>query len=260
MSKDDPEKNTNEEQAAEALKQQDNLTAQIREQNKKADRLLLRRTLDKELGDFDDLEPEEAQSKEDQERKRGIALRAQRAADKKRKRRIVYAIIGFFVFLLLWDFLFSAYKAYDDFGLCRAFIEQQVQYPSEHLRISEIETFGASPTRVDIANIGTVYIHPSIRIWFQHTDGYGVSKLEAMRCYFRGIEEGEQLKYGGTPLVIDRVTQNRRDVDPKKVDLFNRSILAVLASKPDLTIPAPLPDSLGDLKFQVRAFRAIRLD
>jgi len=223
------------------LKLMDKGLARIRSRNMKEDQA---KTRDKLSGQEDDFagEEREALERDDAEKARGAALQARKAARKKMQRRIAYVAVGAGLFVWLAWYLFAPYKAGITYGVCNTFLQLQVAYP-QHMRISEVEDFG-----------------DSVRIWYVRMDPFGEERMESMRCYFRYVQEDEEVKYGTAPFVIDRVTRNRRPYFPEKVEAFNRSIPAVIAGNPDLVIPDPLPDSLSGLKFDVRSFRAIRLD
>ena len=44
-------------------------------------------------------------------------------------------------------------------------------------------------------------------------------------------------------------------VDPKLVERFNFAIPYLIKFPPDLTLPAPIPDSLEDIQFEIDRFR-----
>lgn len=140
---------------------------------------------------------------------------------------------GVGVFLVLsygvWWLFFSNYYGTRGFGICRTFLELNVQYPSL-LRISTVELFDAS-----------------VRIWYTQYDSYGDYRLEPIQCYFKIADDGA--------VSVERILMSRREVDPKKVEKFNVLVPMLLANPPDLTLPDPIPDSLADIQIQTDMFR-----
>ncbi len=124
--------------------------------------------------------------------------------------------------------LFKPFEGGMPFGICKVFLEQRVRYPHE-LRLSTVEEF-----------------ETSVRIWYTQVDAFGEYRMEPIQCYFKQDET-----FG---FVLDKVTVNRRELDQKIIDDFNRAFGAVLAVPIDLTLPTPLPDSLADLQFQFEKF------
>ncbi|MGH1398091.1 MAG: hypothetical protein ACRBCT_02645, partial [Alphaproteobacteria bacterium] len=124
----------------------------------------------------------------------------------KRKKMMKFAMIGGGVMLFAWlvVWLFAPYKGGMTFGVCRVFLEQNVQYPHT-LRLSQVEE-----------------INDFIRIWYAQIDGFGEYRLDNIRCTFEADEYlGFKLK---------KVSFNRRVVDPKKIEAFNRSLPVVFAN------------------------------
>jgi hypothetical protein len=143
-----------------------------------------------------------------------------RNAQKRKKIIRIFAIFAGVLFLY-WAYiaLFTYPKGGMKFGVCKVFLELQVQYPRE-LRLSYVEPFSKFT-----------------RIWYVQHDAYGQSRFDAMDCYYK--EDGSGL---------DRVEINRRQVDPVTIEKFNASIPAILAYPPDLTYPVGLPDNVKELK------------
>ncbi len=133
--------------------------------------------------------------------------------------------------LLFWasGFLFAPFKAGMTFGICRTYLELNVQFPQD-LRLSTVEDFGNY-----------------IRIWYTQLDAFGEYRMENIQCHFRADEV--------TGAAVDKILINRREVDPERVALFNHAVPTIIQNPPDLTIPAPLPDSLGSLQINTDAFR-----
>ena len=115
------------------------------------------------------------------------------------------------------------------FGICRVFLENSVRFPN-HLRLSTVEEFDNS-----------------VRIWYTQVDSFGEYRMEPIQCYYKQDPER------GT--MVDKVTINRREVDPKIVERFNQALSSMVQYPMDLNLPEPLPDSLEDLQFDTEKFR-----
>lgn len=151
---------------------------------------------------------------------------------KTRARKILYKRGGVIGGLLLLAygiyFLFIPYKGTMAFGICKVFLERYVTYPSM-LEYNSIETFDKST-----------------RIWFFQTDSFGDTRMEGIRCYYRP-----------DPVMgsaLERVTISRRPIDQDVVDRFNKTIPAILANPPDLTIPWPKGETLEGLHYEVNTY------
>ena len=149
----------------------------------------------------------------------------------RRKKHMKYgaAGIGALVLAYVIYLLFVPYTGTMAFGICKAFLELNVRYPNT-LRISTVEETGTS-----------------VRIWYTQVDAFGEYRMEPIQCYYRPDET-----FG---YALDKVTVRRREVDPKKVEDFNRVLGTVLEYPPDLTLPIPLPDSLDGLQIETDKFR-----
>ena len=156
--------------------------------------------------------------------------------DKLRKKRIirgiqitVVSLLGYGIYLL-----FVPFQGGPAFGVCKIFLELNARFPTM-LRLSTVEEFATS-----------------VRIWYTEVDSFGEYKLQPIQCYFKPDEV--------LGLVVDKITIDRRDVDPVKVEDFNRSLPVVLQNLGDLTLPSPLPDSLDGLKIETEKFLKPILD
>ncbi|HRQ61273.1 MAG TPA: hypothetical protein PLO23_07175 [Alphaproteobacteria bacterium] len=148
----------------------------------------------------------------------------------KRKRRIRMAQgAGFLVFCYIVYLLFIPFKGGMNFGACKVFLELYVRYP-DTLNLSTVEDFGES-----------------YRIWFTEVDAFGQYRHQQIQCFYKPDET--------TGFAIDRVTIDRREVEQKFIDDFNRSLPTVLAFPPDLTYPKAIPDSLSDVDIDTDRFR-----
>ncbi len=149
----------------------------------------------------------------------------------RRKRQFKYAGFTAFGLFLVWgmNYLLKPFEAGVTYGICKTFLETNVQFP-QYLRLSSIEEFDNS-----------------IRIWYTQLDAFGEYRLENIQCYFAYSEERGSY--------VDKITVDRREVDPEKVEKFNAVLPVVLASPMDLTRPQRLPDSLRDLQIDTDAYR-----
>lgn len=142
----------------------------------------------------------------------------------KKRLKIALSIVGIFFAIWAYKWLFTGKSGGTGFGLCRVFLELQVRYPQE-LRLS--------------------YVRPlsrTMRIWYVEHDAFGQTRYDAMDCTFK--------KDPQRGLILDKVTINRREMDPDIIARFNTSIPAVTAYPPDLTYPKGLPDNLRALKLK----------
>ncbi len=149
----------------------------------------------------------------------------------KRKRMFNYAfyLVGLTFLFWAYDFLFSPYVADMKYGICKVYLELSVQYPQD-LRVSTVDDYGTYT-----------------RIWYTQLDAFGEYRMEQIQCNFRADPV--------TGIALEKVAVNRREVDPKKVTDFNRSIPVVLQHPPSLEVPPPLTDSLSGLQINTDAFR-----
>ncbi|MEZ5815329.1 MAG: hypothetical protein R3E13_11525 [Alphaproteobacteria bacterium] len=155
------------------------------------------------------------------------------AATQKLKRKKLFTRGGALAGLALFSWfaygLFVPYKAGLTFGVCKVFLELHVQFPKD-LRISTVDDFG-----------------DYVRIWYTQLDAFGEYRMESIQCNFRPDEVMGS--------AVERITINRREVDPERVELFNKILPVILQNPPDLTIPYPLPDSLKNLQIETDLFR-----
>jgi hypothetical protein len=102
------------------------------------------------------------------------------------------------------------------YGICKTYLEQNVPYP---------ETI--QPTRVEQYPSAT-------RVYYTSVDAFGQFKMEQIECVYSTNENNT--------LQIDKVLINRHEEEQEKVSMFNKSLAAIVAGEPDLTLPTPLPD------------------
>ena len=140
---------------------------------------------------------------------------------------IAFTIIALFTWAGFY--LFAPYKAGITYGICKTYLELNVQFPQD-LRISTVDDLGSS-----------------VRIWYTQVDAFGEYRMESIHCHYRADEV--------TGAALDKITINRREVNPARVTEFNKILPVIINSPPDLTIPYPLPDSLENLQLETDRFR-----
>ena len=159
----------------------------------------------------------------------GSRLAAARTARRRRLFKGAGALAGLALLGWIVHYLFMPYKGGMTFGICKTFLELNVRFPQD-MRISTVDDFG-----------------DNVRIWYTQLDAFGEYRMENIQCHFRADE--------ATGAAIDKITINRRAVDPQRVARFNKALPVILEFPPDLTIPYPLPDSLEDLQIETHLFR-----
>lgn len=176
--------------------------------------------------------PKPAKSQVEEQIDAAIAQSSIQTKKLARRRARFYVAIGAGIMMLMAYGVYWLFKPYEGglaFGICKVFLEGTVRYPT-HLHLSTVEEF-----------------ETSVRIWYTQIDSFGEYRMEPIQCYYKNDPEL------GT--VIDRVTINRREVDPRTVENFNRALDSVAAFPIDLRMPSPLPDSLQDLQIETQKFR-----
>lgn len=139
------------------------------------------------------------------------------------KKRMKYTMIigGILLCVWLYNWLFAWGKGDMRYAVCKTFIELYVRNPHE-LRYSKVEKFG-----------------PMTRIYYVDHNSYGERMLRSMDCYYERREDGR--------MQLEKVELDRRELNPKIVKSFNKSISSIFAYPPDLTLPRGLPDGLSEL-------------
>lgn len=150
---------------------------------------------------------------------------------KERKKKFRLAMILIFVPLLGYGVHLGLKPFETDirFGFCRVYLELSVEYP-DLLELSELE---------ERTNF--------MRIWYMQTDSFGQERMDNIECY-HGYDDVRGY-------FISKIRINRRDVDPAKVELFNKSLPTIVAYPPELTYPRRLRDALGNIDIQTYLFR-----
>ncbi len=174
---------------------------------------------------------------EDEKPKETLAdkLREQKKKARKKaiKRAALYGFLLFFAYIL-W-FLFKPFDASAEYGICRSILELTVPYP-QSIYVSEIKNKRDG----------------SMLLWYTHTDAFGEYRMDRFICRFRvnpqtGITELAEVK-------TRTVTMS-----PEKLASLNKAMIYFHENPLILTWPTALPDSIGDLKFEVDKFRRVNL-
>ncbi len=142
---------------------------------------------------------------------------AQAASLKKQKQILIGSIGGLFCLVALIMYACQPPKGTIMYGLCAAFLEQHVDYPTtiKHLYVEQFPR--------------------AVRIYFNQVDAFGQFTQDMIECVADPKSQTFQ---------FSSVLYNRKPVDKAKVDKFNPSIPVIAASEPDLTLPEP-PEGVG---------------
>lgn len=130
------------------------------------------------------------------------------------KHKIIFLGAGGALLLLCVMFLLSGSDGRQGtilYGICSAFLEQQVTYP-ETINQTYVEQYPRA-----------------VRIYFTQTDAFGQYRLEMMECSF--------VKNPQNQIIMEKASLNRQDISEGIIQKFNLSIPAIIASEPDLTLP-----------------------
>lgn len=142
--------------------------------------------------------------------------------DRKRKFILFGSIGALLLIILLSVFACQPRKGSILYGICSAYLEQQIPYP-ETIRHGRVEQYPKA-----------------VRIYYTHIDAFGQYQLEMIECSFiQDPVKGAQ---------IEKILHNRDEVDQEKIRKFNISLSAVMAGEPDLTLPPPMAHALRGLK------------
>ncbi len=149
----------------------------------------------------------------------------------KRKKILISGIAGvvlIFVSLILIS-IFTPRRVSLEYDVCGTFLENTLRFPTE-LRISTVEDTDTFT-----------------RIWYTQVDAFGAYRMEYIQCFWK--QDANQ------NWVFDKIVMNKRDVDPRVVEKFNRIIPMLLEHPPNLVWPEKMPDRLEDLKFDPDSLR-----
>lgn len=182
-------------------------------------------SLSDELDDFGDLYGSDDNQDGDDKGKK----KKRKKKKKKKKVNPIEANKGKLIFLCIVGLLGYGYYVLSQprvgsigFGMCKVFLEQWVEFPSE-LRISTVTEF-----------------KDSVRIWYVQTDSFGQYRMEPIRCYYANTPE--------KGFHMEKIEINRDELDREIVDDFNRSMPAIIMTEKYLHIPPPLPDKLQNMQ------------
>ncbi len=115
------------------------------------------------------------------------------------------------------------------YGMCGAFLEQQITFP-ETIKYSEVEQY-----------------QKAVRIYYTHVNGFGEYQLEMIECSFtQDPEKGVQMEgatFGGVKEITKKKPVRGKGrlfkVEQIYIDKFNKSLspAAILSQDPDLALP-----------------------
>lgn len=159
----------------------------------------------------------------------GSTVRAKYVKKKKRTVRKIGTLISAVILVYGIYLLFKPFQAPLTYGVCRVFLELNVQFP-DTLRLSTAEQIGNT-----------------MRIWYTQIDAFGQYRMESIQCRFERDE-----KMG---VRVEKILINRREVPPEKIQAFNRVLPLIIANPPNLDYPAPIPDALKDVQIDADTFR-----
>ncbi len=146
---------------------------------------------------------------------------AQAAALKKQKQVLIGAIGVLLALVVLIVYACQPPRGSVIYGVCSAFLDQVVHYPSSVQQLY-VEQFPRA-----------------VRIYFNQTDAFGQFTQDMIEC----IADPNAFP----DLQFSQVLYNRKPVDPDKVKAFNPTIPLLMASDMDLTLPPVPKDVLKSL-------------
>lgn len=156
--------------------------------------------------------PQPAYTRSERKRRKDAiqAIIDEKKRKRKKKIKIWSGVAAFMMFLIYWGFM--APKASQEYAICRTFAEMLEIYPSS-LKVVEIDPFDES-----------------MRITYLSRNPHGSSMAKMIECIFRPDAV--------SGLALDTVNLNREPFDDDfYIEKFNRSIPAIMAGDPDLSIP-----------------------
>ncbi len=155
--------------------------------------------------------------------------------DKKiRKLLIILGVIAVFTYIVWW--LFKPFKAPENYGICRTFLEFVVPYPHT-IYVSEVNTLSTG----------------AMRLWYTHTDAFGEFRMEEFRCKIKQDAATGQKR-------LDSVQIGEKVfVDEEVVKHWNMALPYFAMNPVVYNYPLPLSDSLANLHFEFDNFRKVVL-
>lgn len=142
---------------------------------------------------------------------------------------VAVIVIGFFY----WQSSNKPRTGSVAFGICRNFLELNVQFP-DYLRLASVSS--RAPSKGVVA----------IRVWYSQLDGYGQNRMEKLECFFRKSKTGT---------ILARATIDTRQVPQETIERFNAALPAIRQTQPDLRLPSNFPSRIRDLKFDRSSMR-----
>ena len=155
-----------------------------------------------------------------------------------RQGKINLSIIGgLFLFVLLMLKACEPAKGSIRYGICSAFLEQQIVFP-ETIEQNYVEQYSSG----------------GVRIYYSHIDAFGQYLTEFIECSFAQTSQNEMVLNGVVFNTIKRTTKKMPiknkgrlySVEQKYIDRFNKSysINIISSQEPDLTLPYNDPVAL----------------
>lgn len=144
----------------------------------------------------------------------------QKPKKSQKKRNIAIGVV-FALFVLMY--MVYVPQATIHYGVCKTYIELNEPYP-EKLRYINLEDMG------DVT-----------RVYYRRTDPFGIVSINFIDCKFK-VEDGTVTPYLSS-VDINGKYRTYQAEEPARIDRFNVSIPAIIASHPDLSWPYfPLDD------------------
>ena len=138
------------------------------------------------------------------------------------------SVFGLFFLIVIFYQACAPRKGTILYGMCSAFLEQQVTFPGT-LNYTAVEQYPKA-----------------VRIYFTYIDGFGQYQFELAECVFEQGEQGVMLDRVFFNYIKDITSKERvkgkgrlYEVEQKYIDLFNRSrsVQAIMSQDPDLALP-----------------------
>lgn len=143
----------------------------------------------------------------------------QTTAQRKKRRQIQKTVGGAVLFLLIafiW-YGFQPLTVTIEYSICRTLAELRA-HNYNTVKVISYENYG-----------------PAWKIFYTFTGQYGEQRSNYIDCVFGRDEQGQ--------LVLKSAKINREALDKDSLDLFNKSIPAVIATNPSLIAPARLEET-----------------
>jgi hypothetical protein len=132
---------------------------------------------------------------------------------------------GAFVFILMVLIAFMPMQGSERYGVCKVYLELSELYPRE-IKYLSVEDWDP------------------VKIHYRKVDPFGVESVNLIECYSKRDSAGNLL-YELAKVDINGKAKAYEAEKPEVVERFNKSISAILANLPDLTLPN---FSLDDIK------------